>query len=33
VAARPREREPGALAGLADQAGSKHTGDSRNRGN
>ena len=32
VAARPREREPGALAGLADQAGSKHTGDSRNRG-
>ena len=32
VAARPREREPGALAGCADQAGSKHPDDSRNRG-
>jgi hypothetical protein len=32
LAARRREREPGALAGLADRAGSKHTGDSRNRG-
>ena len=31
VAARLRGREPGALAGLVDQPGSKHTGDSRNR--
>jgi hypothetical protein len=33
VAARPREREPGALAVLADQGDSKHPGDFRNRGN
>ena len=32
VAARPREREPGALAAPPDQVGSKHTGESRNRG-
>ena len=32
VAARPRERESGALAGRRGQAGSKHTRDSRNRG-
>jgi hypothetical protein len=31
VAARLRGREPGALAGLAAQPGSKRTGDSRNR--
>jgi hypothetical protein len=32
VAARPREREPGALAVVADQGDGKHPGDSRNRG-
>jgi hypothetical protein len=32
VAARPREREQVRLQVVADQAGSKHTGDSRNRG-
>ena len=32
VAARRQEREPGALAGRRESAGSKHTGDSRNRG-
>ncbi len=32
VAARPREREPGALTGRRGRAGRKHTGDSRIRG-
>jgi hypothetical protein len=32
VAARPREREPVCFQVVADQAGSKHTGGSRNRG-
>jgi hypothetical protein len=32
MAARPREREQVRLQVVANQAGSKHTGDSRNRG-